>query len=115
MLIGQPGHCALIWAKPNIAGSWDWRLYNDISGIHKSTRHERIQTPWLNSDFMGFNTGWWRDGYMDYKPIWMVFAFNMCLKNIGAYIKSTLDNSTYYDVCYSDSGLPIFTTKHVII
>ena len=117
MLARQPGHCALIWAKPNIAGGWDWKPYYDISGIDKSSTHNRIQTPWLNADFMtswekvGYDGNWW-----PYQPLWTVFAYNHCLKNIDRYIKSTLDNNTYDEVLFSDSGLAtIFATKDVII
>ena len=51
---GNPneGHCALIWAKPNAEGSWDWEFYNAIPPLEKSYRHDRIKTPWLNEDWM---------------------------------------------------------------
>ena len=80
MPVGQPGHCALIWAKPNNKGSWDWTLYNDVGGITNAYRHGRIQTPWLGAAWMEKN---W---------IWSVFAYNHCLTNIDGHIQSVLDN-----------------------
>jgi len=85
MPVGQPGHCAVIWAKPNTDGIWNWEFYNHFGG-RKSYRPPSIKTPWVGADWME------KDG--SDSPIWSVFAYDDCLKNIYGYVQSILDPPT---------------------
>jgi len=59
--IGQPGHCALLWARPE-GHSWVWQIYNDVGGLAKGTH--------------GGNP------YKDItRNVWPFYAFDECSKN----------------------------------
>jgi len=99
MPVGQPGHCAMAWLKPNFgAKRWDWKIW--YGGWEASYRHARIQTPWLGSNWMkkvGNDT-----------LIWSVFAYDYCLRDINGYAESILDNfnSGMY-ICWALNSLEL--------
>jgi len=98
MPVGQPGHCALIWAKPNNEGTWDWTLYNDVGGITKAIALAWLHTPWEGAEWME-KTDWMKKTFSSYGDfwIWPVFAYNYCLTNVDDHIKSVLDNFDPYE------------------
>ena len=84
MPVGQPGHCALAWAKPLSGNTWKWQLYNDISGLSATTRHDGIKTPWLERNVGQRYKGW--------RNIWTVWVYDKNLENIDNFIQSILEN-----------------------
>jgi len=68
--IGQPGHCALIWARPE-NNSWIWQIYNNVGGLAKGTH--------------GGNP------YNDLtRNVWPFYAFDECSRNPYNLVKSTM-------------------------
>jgi len=68
--IGQPGHCAFIYAKP-VGNSWQWKIGNNVGGLATGCKGE--------NPFKDLTT-----------HVWPMYAFDDCANDPYNYVKTLM-------------------------